>query len=180
MPEMPEVEIHHHHEEGHEKDPLGRAVGVLAALFSVLLAVVTIMSHRAHTEGVLLKTEANDKWAYYQSKRIKFHDLELGVDLIQLMGPKNSESQKVLARYAKEKEKNRKQGEETQVDAQKIEKRSAAIEAQALRYDFGEGLLEIALVLSSLYFIARRKLFPVVGVIAAILGTAVAISGYLL
>jgi hypothetical protein len=177
---MPEIEIPHDEEEGHAKDPLGRTVGILAAVFSVLLAIVTIMSHRAHTEGVLLKTEANDKWSYYQSKRIKFHDLELGEDLIQLMGPKNAESQRVLARYGKEKQKNLKQAEETQADAQQIEKRSGAIEAQALRYDFGEGLLEIALVLSSLYFISRRKLFPVVGVIAAILGTAVAISGYLL
>ncbi len=177
---MPEIEIPHDEEESHVKDPLGRTVGILAAVFSVLLALVTIMSHRAHTEGVLLKTEANDKWSYYQSKRIKFHDLELGEDLIQVMGPRNDASQKVLARYTKEKEKNLKQGEETQAEAQAIEKRSARIEEQALRYDFGEGLLEIALVLSSLYFIARRKLFPVVGVTAAILGTAVAISGYLL
>lgn len=177
---MPEIEIPHDEEEGHAKDPLGRTVGILAAVFSVALAVVTIMSHRAHTEGVLLKTEANDKWSYYQSKRIKFHDLELGEDLIQVLGPQSDASQKVLARYAKEKEKNLKQGEETQAEAKDIEKRSGQIEAQALRYDFGEGLLEIALVLSSLYFIARRKLFPVVGVIAAILGAGVAISGYLL
>ena len=177
---MPEMELPHDEEEGHAKDPLGRTVGILAAVFSVLLAVVTIMSHRAHTEGVLLKTEANDKWSYYQSKRIKFHDLELGSDLITLIAPKNDASEKVLQRYEKEKEKNLKQGEETQAEAQDIEKRSARIETQALRYDFGEGLLEIALVLSSLYFIARRKLFPVVGVTAAILGTIVAISGYLL
>ena len=170
----------HHHEEGHANDPLGRTVGILAAVFSVLLAMVTIMSHRAHTEGVILKTEANDKWSYYQSKRIKFHDLELGEDLIQLLGQKNAETQKVLTRYAKEKERNRKQGEEVQADAKDVEQRSSRIEAKALRYDFGEGLLEIALVLSSLYFIARRKLFPVVGVIASVLGITVAISGYLL
>jgi hypothetical protein len=47
-----------------------------------------------------------------------------------------------------------------------------------LRFDFGEGLLEIGLVLTSLYFIARSKLFPAVGVISAVLGLASAISGY--
>src|SRR5437763_17218356 len=80
-----EIEIPHHHhahheEEGHGNDPLGRNVGILAAWFSVLLALVTIMSHRAHTEAVLLKTEANDKWPYYQARRLKFHNLELSVD----------------------------------------------------------------------------------------------------
>ena len=54
------------------------------------------------------------------------------------------------------------------------------MEDQALRFDFGEGLLEIGLVLTSLYFIARSKLFPVVGVISALIGIGMAISGYLL
>ena len=31
-----------------------------------------------------------------------------------------------------------------------------------MRYDLGEGMLEIGVVLASLYFIARKKLFPVV------------------
>ncbi len=167
------------HEEGGAPDPLARTVGILAATFSVLLAVVTIMSHRAHTEGVLLKTEANDKWSYYESKRIKFHNLELGEDIISLTAANNPDRAKVLARYTKDKEKNEKQAEEIQNDAKGIEARSAKVEERALRYDIGEGLLEIALVLSSLYFIARRKLFPVVGVTAAVIGTIVAIMGYL-
>jgi hypothetical protein len=48
-----------------------------------------------------------------------------------------------------------------------------------LRFDFGEGLLEIGLVLTSLYFISRSKLFPVIGVISAVLGTAIALMGFL-
>ena len=42
-----------------------------------------------------------------------------------------------------------------------------------------EGLLEIALVLSSLYFISRKKMFPVIGVLAGIAGAAIAITGLL-
>lgn len=55
---MAELEIHHdieHH------DNLGKTVGVLASLVAVLLAVVTILSHRAHTEAVLLKADTNNK-----------------------------------------------------------------------------------------------------------------------
>ena len=99
---MAELEIHHEGgEEGH--DPLGKKVGVLAAVLAVLLAVVTIVSHRAHTDAVLLKSEANDKWSFYQSKRIKFHSLELGLDLLNALPGRSPDAEKTIARYAKEK-----------------------------------------------------------------------------
>ena len=37
-------------------------------------------------------------------------------------------------------------------------------ERRALRFDIGEGLLELGLVLSSLYFLARKNFFPIFGV----------------
>ena len=44
----------------------------------------------------------------------------------------------------------------------------------------GEGLLEIGLVLSSLYFISRKKMFPVLGIVAGIAGAAIALTGLLI
>ena len=38
--------------------------------------------------------------------------------------------------------------------------------------DSAEGLLQIGLALSSLYFIARRMLFPIAGVLASLAGFA--------
>jgi hypothetical protein len=35
-------------------------------------------------------------------------------------------------------------------------------------------------VLSSLYFISRKKMFPVLGVISSVAGTAIAIAGFML
>jgi len=61
--------------------------------------------------------------------------------------------------------------------AKETEEKGDLVERRALRYDFGEGLLEIGLVLSSLYFIARRKLFPTVGLIAGITGALAALAG---
>src|SRR5881296_2927424 len=83
---MAELEIHHEHEV--DKDPVGKKVGALAAVLAVFLAIVTIESHRAHTEGILLKTEANDEWNFYQAKKIKSHTLELGEDLISVLAAK--------------------------------------------------------------------------------------------
>ena len=57
---------------------MGQRVGVMAAVLAVLLAIVTIASHRTHTEAIIARSEANDKWQQYQSTRDKFHSLELG------------------------------------------------------------------------------------------------------
>ena len=174
---MAELEIHH---EGHEHDPFGQKVGIVTSVLAVLLAIVTIASHRAHTKGVLLKADENDKWSYYQSKRIKFHNLELGEEILSELGANTEENGKRMARYKSEKERYSREAKEVQEEAQGLEKEVVATEARALRYDFGEGLIEIAVVLSSLYFIAHKKYYPAIGLIAGIAGTAIAASGLLI
>jgi hypothetical protein len=174
---MAELEIHHE-VEGH--DPMGKKIGVVASILAVFLAVVTIVSHRAHTEAVILKSDANDKWSFYQAKKIKFHNLELGEDLLNAMTTRTASADKMLERYASEKKRYEKESEKAQESAVETEKEASHIEAKALRYDFGEGLLEIGLVLTSLYFIARSGLFPVLGLISAAAGVAIACLGYLM
>jgi hypothetical protein len=176
---MAELEIHHEHEHG-EEDPFGRTIGIMASVLAVLLAVVTIMSHRAHTEGVLLKTDANDKWSQYQASRIKFHNLELGEDLLNAMPAKTAEADKILDRYKKNKGRYNDEGKDIQKDALGLEQKTATLEERALKYDFGEGLLEIGLILTSLYFISKSKMFPAVGLIASLAGIVMALMGFLL
>src|SRR5580658_3277055 len=174
---MAELEIHTEVEGG---DPFGKKIGVLASILAVFLGVVTIVSHRAHTDAVLFKSEANDKWSYYQAKKIKFHSLELGVDLLNAMPARTVTADETLARYEKEKKRYTKESNEAQDDARKTDEEAAHVERRALRYDFGEGLLEIGLVLTSLYFISRSKLFPVLGSFSAARGVGIALSGWFL
>jgi len=174
---MAELEIHH--EGAHEHDPMGQKVGVMAALLAVFLAVVTILSHRTHTEAIIKKTDSNDQWQYYQASRLKFHNLEVSERLIGVLGPNNAGAKEILAQSAKEKQKYAEQAKALQEKATERKEASEAAERRALHYDLGEGLLEIALVLSSLYFISRKMLFPVVGIIAGIAGLIVAITGLL-
>ncbi len=174
---MAELEIHH---EGHEADPLGKKIGVVAAIISVFLGVVTIASHRAHTEGVLLKTDANDKWSYYQAQRMKFHNIELGEDLLSAMSNPSAGAEKIRARYGTDKDKYEKRSKQAQSEAEEIEKKSAVVEQKALKFDFGEGLLEIGLVMTSLFFISKNTIFPVLGVILAVGGCVMGILGFLL
>ena len=174
---MAELEIHHEHET--EKDPVGKKVGVLAAVLAVFLAIVTISSHRAHTAAILSKTNANDQWNLYQANRLKAHNLEVGHDVISLLAKPEGAVEKKLHDYETGIKKYEEKGNETMEAAKKYEEETEHVEHKALYFDMGEGLLEIALVLSSLYFIARKMLFPVIGVIAGLCGIGVAAAGFL-
>ncbi|PYT33999.1 MAG: hypothetical protein DMG58_05910 [Acidobacteria bacterium] len=174
---MAELEIHTESEGA--ADPRGQKVGVLAAVLAVALAIVTIASHRAHTDAVLLKTEANDRWSFYQSKRIKLHSLELGEQLVTLLGAKNAETAKAIEDFRSDQARYEEDSKKVMKEAQEKEAEASRIEQRALRYDVGEGLLEIALVLSSLYFISRKMLFPVIGIVAGIAGALTAIAGFI-
>jgi hypothetical protein len=67
-----------------------------------------------------------------------------------------------------------------QKDAVAKDKETEIEERRALRFDIGEGLLELGLVLCSLYFLARKAFFPVFGLIASLSGAALGIAGFLL
>src|SRR5262249_8485948 len=94
LPAMAELEIHHEGGEGGH-DPTGQRVGVLAALLAVALAIVTIASHRTHTAAIIHKSEVNDAWEHYQSTRVKFHNLELGENLVKIFGAKGESADKM-------------------------------------------------------------------------------------
>src|SRR5579859_5085986 len=51
-------------------------VSLTMAILAVLVAVATLLGHRAHTEEILLQTRATDQWSYYQAKDTRRNDLE--------------------------------------------------------------------------------------------------------
>jgi hypothetical protein len=173
---MPEIEV----KPEHSADPNTRRVGVLVGVVGILLSVVTIASHRAHTGAVIHRTESNDQWAFYQAKKIREYSSDVTLTLLQTL---SSDPAKIAAPAQKlqaARDKYASDAAKIQDDAHAKEDESKVEEHRALRYDIGEGLLELGLVLCSLYFLARNNLFPVFGVIASIAGTAMAIWGLLL
>jgi hypothetical protein len=174
---MAEIEIHHSHEGA--VDPTGRRVGVLVGVIGILLAVVTIASHREHTAAVVHKAEANDHWAYYQAKKIREHTSEVGRELVLALGADAAKAAAAAehfdherAKYLADAEQIRKQGEEQDAALLRAEQK-------ALRFDLGEGALELGLVLSSLYFLGRQKAFPLAGSLSAIVGVVLGVLGFL-
>ena len=173
---MPEIEV----TPEHAADPISRRVGILVGVVGILLSVVTIASHRAHTDAVIHRTESNDAWAYYQAKKIREYTSEIAVTLVHTLGADPAKADAAVQKLETARAKSVADAEKIQEDARAKDKESAHEEARALRFDIGEGLLELGLVLCSLYFLARKSFFPTFGVLAAVAGTALGIWGFLL
>ena len=175
---MAELEIHH---ETAENDPQGKRVGAMAAIIAILLALVTILSHRAHTSAVVLKTEANDQWAYYQAKNIRRHADDVLTSLLTVVPLKEAEAaDKVREKYAAESERYRDEIKEIETKAHELEGERDAEQKKANRFDLGEVLLEIALVVTSITLLTGKKAFWYLGLLSAAGGIVAASSGFLL
>ena len=172
---MSELETHYD-----EEDPIGKKIGVMAAIIAIFLSGVTILSHRSHTAAVVEKTEANNQWSYFQSKKVRLHNYELGKDMMELTAPKTEAAAAKIADYEKQIKRYEKEGDQIQENAREHDKESKLQEERALRYDLGEGFLELGLVLTSLYFVSKKKLFPAVGIVGATLGVVLEITGLMI
>ena len=176
---MAELEIHVEHGHEHAGDEFARRVSVMVAVIGVLLAVVTIASHRAHTAAVIDRTQANDQWAYYQAKKTREHLTDVASQLAATLTASDPQKARdVAARLAKERDRYAEQAKAIQQDAQDRVAASERDERRALRLDLGEGFLELGLVLSSLYFLARRRFFPALGAGAGAIGAVVSAANW--
>jgi len=111
---------------------------------------------------------------------VKYHNLELGENLLRVYGAKGAAADKMMSDYAAQEQDYGKRAADIQKKAESYDALAERDEDRALRYDIGEGLLEIGVVLSSLYFISRRKMFPAMGLMAGIAGVVIAASGIFL
>jgi hypothetical protein len=175
---MAEVEIHTGHGHDHA-DTFGQGVGVAVGVIGIVLAIVTIGSHRAHTQAVINRTEENDQWSFYQAKKIREQVLIVGADLARTLPQDESKTQAIIDKYTKQSSRYADETKDIEKEAHAKHEETERQEARAVRLDLGEGFLELGLVLSSLYFLSKRKFFPVIGGIAAVIGTVLGVLGFL-
>jgi hypothetical protein len=178
---MAEVEIHTAH--AVHDDAFGQSVGILVGIIGVLLSIVTILGHREHTAAVVHKTEANDQWAYYQAKKIREYSAQVGAGIVAALasdpGRAGDKGDAIAGKFAQDSERYAKDAEGIQALARERDAESKHAENRAVRFDLGEGFLELGLVMSSLYFLSRKRFFVALGAIAAVGGTVIGVIGFL-
>jgi len=126
-----------------EDSRLTLPVAVTLSILAVLVAIATLLGHRASTEEIILQTKATDQWALFQAKNIRLHEMQGFADLLGTLSP---------------------------VDKEKT----------ADRYEAGEVILEIALIICSLTLLTKKRIFWLSGIALGLIGLGTTLSGFLI
>ncbi|HZU43156.1 MAG TPA: DUF4337 domain-containing protein [Terriglobales bacterium] len=149
------------------------------AVLAVLVATVSLLGHRSHTEEVILQNKATDQWAYYQAKNIRRHSEEMFLDSLSLSTSKDQVS-KLQQKYTQDIERYRNDQKELEEKARDLEKEVVFERNRADRFDLGEVFLEMGLVITSITLLTRRRVFWGVGSALAVVGIILAGTAFLI
>jgi hypothetical protein len=175
--EMHELQEHAEHA---RHDPAVAPVTLTMAVLAVLVATVSLLGHRTHTEEIVLQNKVTDQWAYYQAKNIRRHTDELFADLTKVLPGRDEESvAKLREKYKTEAERYRDEQKELDAKARELEQETDLARRKADRFDLGEVFLEIALVITSITLLSGRRLFWHLGLILGTGGILVAASAWI-
>jgi len=172
----------HEYHELQEQAEHGRAHQFLApasitmAIIAVLVATVSLLGHRAHTEEVLLQNKSTDQWAYYQAKNLRRNNLEALDELMSVMEGKNEKAETVHQHFEQNIERYRDEQKEIEKEAHALEAELQHETRRADRFDLGEVFLEVALVITSITLLTGRKLYWRLGIVFTLVGVATAAS----
>jgi Domain of unknown function (DUF4337) len=168
----------------HGGDLFTSRLAVLTAILSTVGAIFGYMGGHSQNaallyknEAAIQKTSASNQWNYYQAKSSKQNLAELSVVLTT--GEAQAKFTQAIERYQKEKE-------EIKVDAEKLEAKAKASDALSAaemhtheRWALATTLLQIAIALSAITLLTRKR-WLLGGVFGATgVGLVVGVMGYL-
>jgi hypothetical protein len=171
----------HEHAEHVKHNPTMAPVSVSMAALAVLVAVATLLGHRAHTEEVVLQAKSSDQWAYYQAKKQRRHNDELFVDLASIVTTTGEPATlaKLREKYSSEASRYKNDEDKIMKQAQELESDVDVERKRANRFDLAEVLLDIGLVITSITLISGRRIYWLAGLVLAVVGIAIATTGFM-
>jgi len=187
---MAEIELPNPEElEEKKSKQFTRRVALTTAIYAVILAIASLGGNNAMKEMLLAQQQASDLWAHYQAKsirenQVRVQKLRLEADLFErgaAMKPAGRQKLEGLLNEYVDQERHYNQ------DKKGIEKEARALEHERDIYrtrdpyfDYGEALLQIAIVMASIAILSSSR--PVFGfsLIVAVLGAISTLNGFLL
>ena len=155
-------------------------VSLIIAILAVLVAMVTVVGHREHTQAVLEQTRAADQWNEYQSRKLRVQQTQIASDLLSLQPSSNAAAvQAKLRTYQSQMGKWQSELDKDAETARDLEKEVDVAEHKAARFDLGEALLQISVVLASITLLTRHQRYVWAGVLLAIAGVLISASAFL-
>lgn len=169
-------ELKEHAEHGAHEETM-RPVAFTMSVLAVLVAITTVLGHRTHTEAVLFQNKATDQWNEYQAKKIRSYNTSLASDMLSAITVGDKEKAgKIAKSYADHQAKWNDDLNEEQEKAKGLEEKVEHAEARADRFDLGEALLEIGLVVTSVTLLTKSRIYWYFGMLFAAGGILSALS----
>lgn len=166
-----------------------KRVALVTAFYAVVLAITSLGGNNAMKEMILAQQQASDQWAFYQAKTIREalyrnERTRLELDIMAGAGSLSAEARSAFEAAAKKlREEEARFGNERK----EIEKTARALEEERdinrskdPYFDYGEVLLQIAIVLASIAIVSTSPPVFWFSAAAAALGAAFSINGFLL
>ena len=164
--------------EGGEESLTGISLAI--SILAVLVAMVTVLGHRSHTEAVLLQSRSGDQWNQYDAKRGREDNLQLDLDMLQLQPKEDTKATEAkLDEYRARLAQWNVELAQDEDKARELEREVEKAEDRAGRFDLGEALLQISVVLSSVTLLTRRRSYFVGGLCLGLAGVVIAASAWL-
>ena len=174
MPNMEPTEMQEFSKQMKEAGEGGESltkISLAISILAVLVAMVTVLGHRSHTEAVLSQGRAADQWNEYQAKKIRADQTATAIDLLTLQPTgSGAAAQARIAEYRQHEDKWKDELKEEQARAYELEGEVLRAEHQASRYDLGEALLQIAVVLCSITLFTRQRRYFYLGLAVGVRG----------
>ena len=139
-------------------------VALTTALLAVCAAIAAMLAGHFANEGMLEQMQASNQWSYYQSKSVKENVLRSKLDLLEAFGkPAPDKDHEKLATYKHEQE-------EIRAEADQLTKESAHHMHLHSRIARSVTLFQVAIGISAIAVLTRRRLFWYAGIVSGIAG----------
>jgi len=171
-----------------KKEPWLNYLALTTVIFAVCATLSTLKGGGYSTRSVMSQTQASDQWAYYQSKSIKGYVYELQkekfeMDLKTIKGMPRAlaaDYEKRIAAYREKIDRYEKEKEEIKKKAEELEKRRDDAQTHSGAFGLAAMFLQIAILLSSIAALMKRKLFWFIGMGAGVFGLVYFFNGFFL
>lgn len=181
MPETDVLKLHEAHEYAelaHVEKALA-PVSLTMAILAVLVAAISLLGHRAHTEVLLSQTRANFQKAELVGKATQKHADEVLVDMLSALTPANAnQAQLFREKLNRQVEQYAKEQEAVDLDERRLEWEGHHARRKANRLDVAELFCEMALVLCSITLLTRQRVFWFAGVSAGVVGLVISVTAF--
>lgn len=171
-----------------------RLIGVYIGVLAVLLAICGMGGGNASKDATLKNIEATNTWAFFQAKNMRRHVLRTQVEELELWVVKEPQMPEAGRAAVESKLKSyREQIDKLTSDEKAGEgldqlfKKAKALEADrdlAMTkdpyFDYGQALLQIAIVLASVALISSGSMLLVASGLVGIAGALMTVNGFLL